>query len=103
MTMHSIARIMTAGFLFTAASIIPRDMNAQSDTLRGRNPTRADSLTAIAAWEKSDTGRMMPGYRDFTGYDVPGMCLAAIRGVLEATWRRGEVDTLPRYTPGLSC
>jgi hypothetical protein len=100
MMMRNTVRIITVGLLFTAGNITPQSVNAQQDTLRGRNPTRADSIAAIAAWAKSDTGRMMPGYRDLSAYDVPGMCLMAMRGVLEATWRRVEADTLARYTPG---
>ncbi len=73
--------------------------NAQQDTLRGTNPTPTDSMKAIAARIKSDTGRMMPGYRDLSRYDNPGMCLVAMQGVQDAIWRRIESDTIPRYTP----
>lgn len=78
-------------FLVTSAE-------AQQDTLRGTKPTLADSIAAQAAWAESDTGRMMPGYGDLSRYDNPGMCLAAITGVQNAIWRRGQPDTLPRYT-----
>lgn len=73
---------------------------AQQDTLRGTNPTLSDSIAAISAWAKSDTGRMMPGYRDLSRYSSPGMCLVAMRGLQDAIWRRGETDTIPRYSAG---
>lgn len=72
---------------------------AQEDTIRGTNPTVTDSIAAVAEWVKSDTGRMMPGYRDLSGYDNPGMCLIAMHGVRDAIWRRGQSDTLPLGSP----
>lgn len=63
-----------------------------------------DSAAAIAAWAEADTGRMTPGYRDLSRYNTPGYCAAAVRGVLDETWRRNEreivesassADTLP--------
>jgi hypothetical protein len=73
-----------------------------------------DSASLAAAWAQSDTGRMIPGYRDISRYDTPGYCLAAIETITEETWRKGEhalvvegspQDTLPTkaVTIGKQC
>jgi hypothetical protein len=59
--------------------------------------SHADSMAMVTAWAAADTGRMMPGYHDVSSYDTPGMCAAAMRGLLAETYRRSERSFV---TPG---
>ena len=68
-------------------------------TTKGTKASNTVDPAAVAAGRaKADTGRMMPGYRDLSRYDTPGYCLAAMIGMKQRIWRRGEGDTLPKWT-----
>lgn len=84
--------VLAIGMFFVATA------SAQTPQLVFEREKPLDSTVIKAAAEKADTGRMMPGYKDISGYDTPGYCLAGIRRYTTLVWRRGEQDTLPQLT-----
>jgi hypothetical protein len=74
---------------------------AQSDTTRvarflvapktlSHNDTPAEDSVA---WMRADTGRMIPGWRDFSRYTTPAMCWHAVQNVKKVIWQHGAYDT----------
>jgi hypothetical protein len=73
----------------TTSSATPSvDSAARAAVARMNAPV--DSVALARAAAIADTGRMTPGYRDLSRYNTPGYCMAAVRGVEQVTWRRGE-------------
>jgi hypothetical protein len=50
------------------------------------------NTAAAQRWTAADTGRMMPGDRDFSRY-TPAMCIEAMESVRNSIWRHFERDT----------
>lgn len=87
-------RLLTAVALAFNAFLVA-DINAQTPQLVFETEHAVDSIPIKAAAEKADTGRMMPGYNDMSGYNRPSYCLAGVRRHTSLIWRKGERDTLP--------
>lgn len=104
---HGFRTCVLSACVLTLALIVP-SISAQTSAANAMHQAARDSISvntvavnsaaAIAGWEKADTGRMMPGYRDLSRYDTPGYCWAAMYGMERLLWRHGESDTLPKGT-----
>ncbi len=54
----------------------------------------ADSAALVESAIVSDTGRMLPGYKDLRAYDTPSYCLSLMKSLERYIWRAGERDTI---------
>lgn len=101
---HGWRRVVIPATVSLAIAVIASHAGAQAalvptDPANAITPApAADSATVAAAWARADTGRMIPGYRDLSRYETPGMCLTAMERFERMTWRRGQADTLPQGT-----